>query len=57
MHRILRNGHFFRFHRVSNTRVLCAVGLMWKKQATSAEDPEQEDEDAAGFTSIEEIGA
>ena len=32
-------------------------GLMLKKQATSAEDPEQEDEDAAGVTSVEEIGA
>jgi hypothetical protein len=28
-----------------------------KKQATSAEDPEQDDEDAAGVTSVEEIGA
>jgi len=35
----------------------CAVSLMLKKQATSAEDPEQEDEDAAGVTSVEEIGA
>src|SRR5271163_255899 len=70
-HRILRNGHWFRFivgrplslkaiacaahfgWRVSITRVLCPIGLMLKKQATSAEDPEQEDEDAAGVTSVE----
>jgi len=30
---------------------------MLKKQATSAEGLEQEDEDAAGVTSVEEIGA
>jgi len=30
---------------------------MLKKQATSAEDPEQEVEDAAGVTSVEGIGA
>jgi hypothetical protein len=30
---------------------------MLKKQATSAEDPEQEHEDAAGVASVEEIGA
>jgi hypothetical protein len=29
---------------------------MLKKQATSAEDPKQEDEDAAGAASVEEIG-
>jgi hypothetical protein len=41
--------------RVSITCVLCAVGLLLKKQATSAEDPEQEDEDAAGVTSVERL--
>jgi hypothetical protein len=30
---------------------------MLKKQATSAEDPEQEDEDVAGVTSVKEIDA
>jgi hypothetical protein len=29
---------------------------MLKTQATSAEDPEQENEDAAGVTSVEQIG-
>jgi hypothetical protein len=52
-HRILGDDHWFPFIVGHIERV--EIAPMLKKQATSTEGPEQEDPDAAGVTSVEEI--